>query len=209
MNKLLRKISLKSRKKKYEQFMEIMKPKKDSSILDVGFSESEYMEGANYLEKYYPYPEQITALGINKPVKFLERYPKVKTIVYDGRVFPFDDKSFDICWSNAVLEHVGNRKFQLQFIQEIERCSKSAFITTPNRFFPYETHTHVILLHYLPKRWFDSILVKLHKEWHTGECLNLLSLRDIKKLMREAGIEKYQILRNRFLFFTLNFTICW
>jgi hypothetical protein len=80
MNKLLLKISLKSRKKKYEQFMEIMKPKKDSSILDVGFSESEYMEGANYLEKYYPYPEQITALGINKPVKFLERYPKVKQL---------------------------------------------------------------------------------------------------------------------------------
>ena len=94
-------------------------------LLDVGFSEEEYGSSDNFIEKHYPYPEMLTALSVDIPAKFKRRYPKVTVVHYDGRVFPFEDKTFDVLWSNAVIEHVGARNKQLNFLREIKRVSKS------------------------------------------------------------------------------------
>jgi len=78
--------------------------------LDVGFSEEEFSGTDNFLERHYPYPEMITALGVDVPVTFRDRYPSVTAVHYKGGVFPFEDNQFDVAWSNAVLEHVGDRE---------------------------------------------------------------------------------------------------
>ena len=200
-------ISAYNRKRKWAIFLDQMKPNPDTKILDAGFSEKEYSATDNYLEKHYQFPENITALGINPPEESLERYPKVKILKYGGKRFPFENKSFDLCWSNAVIEHVGNRTKQVQFLKEIKRVSNKAFVTTPNRRFPIEIHTRTPLLHYLPKPWFESYLKKSGKKWATGKYMNLLSLRDVKRLLDKAGIEDYEIIKNRFGGFTLDFII--
>ena len=186
-------------------FLDIVKPNPETTVLDVGFSEYEYNESANLLEKEYPYPQSITALGIHKPKRFLERYPQVKAVKYDGKIFPFKDQSFDVCWSNAVLEHVGSRDKQLAFVKEIKRVAKLAFVTTPNRHFPVEVHTRTPLLHLLPKEIFDRYLSFVGKKWFTH--LNLLSLKDIKKILTDSGISHYRVVKNRLLFFVLDFVI--
>ncbi len=201
------KISTYNRRRKWDFFLTELKPTKESKILDVGFSENEWNEADNFIEKYYPYPENITVLGIETPQKFLERYPKVKAVKYDGKKFPFSDKEFDICWSNAVIEHVGDKERQLLFLKEIKRVAKTAFITTPNRYFPIEVHTRIPLLHYLPKKYFDKFLYLIGKERFAGDYMLLLSLKDIKKLLFRAGIKNYKIIKNRFFLFTLTFII--
>jgi len=173
----------------------------------VGFSEEEGSSSSNFIEKHYPYPEMLTALGINVPVKFSKRYPKVAAVHYDGGVFPFEDKAFDLCWSNAVIEHVGDRNKQIDFLREIKRVSKRAFITTPNRFFPIEAHTRIPVLHYLPKRIFDKWLALIGKGWATGEYMHLLSLHDLKTLLSSADISEYKIIKNRLAGFTLDFVV--
>ncbi|MDR2410330.1 MAG: hypothetical protein LBE13_19775 [Bacteroidales bacterium] len=45
------------------------------------------------MEKNYPYPSNITALGIEDYDLFKVRYPDVSVVRYDGRVFPFEDKT--------------------------------------------------------------------------------------------------------------------
>ncbi len=115
--------------------------------------------------------------------EFSKRYPKVNTVVYKGDKFPFKDKEFDICWCNAVLEHVGERSRQEKFLKEVRRVAKSSFVTTPNRYFPVELHTRIPLLHYLPKGIFDIILKRVGKKWATENYMYLLSLKDIKKLL--------------------------
>jgi SAM-dependent methyltransferase len=207
VEKFAHKISQYNRRRKWHYFTKLVDHKDHIKILDVGFSENEYAESDNYIEKYYPYPEKITALGIDKPIKFCERYPRVKTVIYDGGTFPLIDNIFDLCWSNAVLEHVGSRKQQLIFLQEIKRVSKSAFITTPNKHFPIEVHTRVPFIHFLPKRFFDKLLVLIGKEWATGNYMNLLSLQDLKNLLYAAGIKEYKIIKNKFIFFTIDFII--
>ena len=205
----MKKISELNRKRKWKLFLNLIKPDKDDTILDVGFNETEYSHVDNFLEKNYRYPEKITALGLKEAKEFAGRYPKVNTVKYDGRVFPFGDKSFDVCWSNAVLEHVGDREKQIFFIKEITRVSKSAYITTPNRFFPIEVHTRVPLLHYLPKKIFDKILPIFGKSWAAGNYMHLLSKKELEYILKEAGINSYRIIENKLFFFTLDFVIIW
>ena len=200
------KISAVNRRRKWKIFLETIKPTLKLRILDVGFTENEYSETDNFLEKNYPYPQNITALGIDTPKKFRERYPQVKAVKYDGNKFPFDDRTFDVCWSNAVLEHVGNRDKQTMFLKEIKRVAKVAFITTPNKYFPVEVHTRTPLLHFLSKKLFDKYLSLIGKTWAAGNYMNLLSYKDIRKLLKEAGINNYDIIKNRLLF-TLDFVV--
>lgn len=200
-------ISRKNRTRKYELFQKIFKPSEKESVLDVGFNNEEHSPVDNFLERNYPYPQNIIALGVNADNLFKQRYPLVKTIIYDGRKYPFSDKSFDIGWSNAVIEHVGDKKHQLLFLQELNRTCLRVYLTTPNRYFPIELHTRIPLIHWLPKKLFDSIINFTPKKWAAGDYMHLLSYKGIKKLLRDAGITNYTIHRNKLLGFTIDFSI--
>ncbi len=159
------------------------------------------------IEKHYPYPGMLTALGIDEAVQFRMRYPEVRTVTYDGINFPFEDGAFDVCWSNAVMEHVGNRDRQLHFLRECARVARRGFLTTPNRWFPVEVHTRTPLLHYLPKPVFEAYLRQTGKAWATGGFMRLLSRQDLHGLLRDAGIEHYRIHGNWLLVAPLDFVI--
>lgn len=204
---LAQKISKFNRERKYQKFLSIFNPNSATTILDVGFTDTEFNSTDNFLEKQYRYPENITALGINKPRNFCRRYPKIKVVIYNGKDFPFRNDEFDICWSNAVLEHVGDSEAQAYFLKEIKRVAKTTFITTPNKYFPIEIHTRTPILHFLPKRILDCYLTIIGKKWATKNYMNLLSLKGITNLLSHARIHKYRILKNKFLFFTLDFVI--
>jgi 2-polyprenyl-3-methyl-5-hydroxy-6-metoxy-1,4-benzoquinol methylase len=60
---------------------------------------------------------------------------------------PFDDGEFDLVYSNAVIEHVGQRDEQLQFVNEHGRVGVNWIFTTPNRLFPIESHTLTVVRH--------------------------------------------------------------
>jgi hypothetical protein len=200
-------ISVRNREKKWRIFLAHMQPQQTDHILDVGFSENEYAPGDNFLEKHYPFQQRIIALGMIQPSDFCRRYPQVSPVVYGGDKFPFKDGAFQIGWSNAVLEHVGSYEEQLLFLKEISRVCRSVFVSTPNRFFAFEVHTRIPLLHWLPKPLFDKILCCLGLSWASGNYMHLLSLRQLRKLIQHAGLENVMILKNRFLLFTLNFLV--
>lgn len=200
-------ISKNNRQRKYKLFIEKINPSEKDLILDIGFANLEYSPVDNYLEKNYPYPSNITALGVVEADIFKKNYPLVKVVIYDGSKFPFDDNSFDIAWSNAVIEHVGNEEKQVFFLKELARTCKKFYITTPNRLFPFELHTRLPFLHWLPKKIFDKILVSTSKKWAAGDYMHLLTYRKIKTLLRKAGINDYEIHRNRLFGFTIDFSI--
>ncbi len=202
-------ISAWNRRRKWNLFLQKLQPTATTSILDVGFNAVEYSATDNFLEKNYLYPERITALGINDPADFKKRYPKVSVVEYPGGQFPFPTQSFDIVWSNAVIEHVGDREKQLGFLKELRRVGKHGFITTPNRHFPVEVHTRTPLLHWLPKQWFHDYLKLVGKSWATGDYMQLLSEKELRQLLVDAGMYEYQLIRNRCCGFTLDFAIIW
>jgi SAM-dependent methyltransferase len=146
--------SRRSRERKLQLFMELLAPGPDTTVVDVGVTDSG-VEGAygtdNFLEASYPWPERITAVGVTSLEHFAAAFPRVRTVVADGRSLPFADGEFDVGFSNAVVEHVGGHAQQVAFVHELCRVAKRVFVTTPNRWFPVEVHTLLPVAHWLPR----------------------------------------------------------
>ena len=141
-----------SREAKWELYRQAFPPQEGERILDVGVSQTDDLPGENYFLRRYPYPGQVTAVGVQNLESLHERYPEVNFVQADGRYLPFEDAEFDVVHSNAVIEHVGPRDEQERFVAELVRVSSAGFVTTPNRWFPIEAHTHLPLFHWLPRR---------------------------------------------------------
>jgi len=199
-----------NRRRKWNYFSKHFNIQENTRILDVGYTDIEYSSSDNFLEKQYPYSKNITALGIEEPTQFKKNYPDVNVVVYDGKAFPFKNKIFDIVWSNAVIEHVGNKEKQLYFLQEMLRVGNKIYMTTPNKYFPIEVHTRIPFLHiFLPKKLFDSFLQLIGKSWACGDYMHLLSVGDIKRMCKKLSISKstYHIHKNRIAGLVVDFVI--
>ena len=152
-------VSLRSRRRKLRLFLEEMRPTDATTVVDVGADEVGFGGAGgqggcathNFFEELYVWPERITAVGLHDGVGFRERYPQVAYVQGDGCALPFSDGEFDLYFSNAVIEHVGDRDRQQAFVQEALRVAGRVFLTTPNRWFPLEVHTRLPLVHWLPQ----------------------------------------------------------
>ena len=60
------------------------------------------------------------------------------------------DKSFDLVFSNSVIEHLYTKENQQLMANEVQRVGKSYFIQTPNKYFPIEPHWVFPLFQFLP-----------------------------------------------------------
>ncbi len=178
-------VSLRSRRKKLRLLLEELRPTAETTILDVGADELGFGEGdgcgtLNFLEEMYPWPERITALGLHEGTGFRARYPAIRYVQGDACALPFEDGEFDIVFSNAVVEHVGDRSRQRALVSEAIRVGRQVFVTTPNRWFPVEVHTRLPLVHWLPDSLAHPVYRALRKEFATEN--HLLSRRALASL---------------------------
>ena len=149
---------LKNRKKMYKIFQDYIPVNEETKILDIGTTPS-LEEHENYLVHQYKWKKNLTCLS-NQDCEILQsKYSELTLLRGDGRKVNLADESFDIVYSNATIEHVGNSVNQINFIKECVRLSRSKiFISTPNRYFPMDFHTKIPLIHMLPKNIHRRIL---------------------------------------------------
>jgi hypothetical protein len=170
-------VSARSRRRKLDLFLATMRPTAETSVIDVGVSDGGYgadaLGTANFFEALYPWPERITAVSTQHLTVFQQAFPKVTAVRADGRALPFPTDSFDIGFSNAVVEHLPDLQSQRAFVSELCRVSRQVFLTTPNRRFPVDTHTLVPLAHWLSDERRDAVYRRLGREEGLG--LRLLS----------------------------------
>jgi len=177
-------IAAKARVKMYEDFIAALDVGNGDTILDVGVTSDEVYEGSNYLEAQHPNKNMITATGIDNGSHLEQLYPGVRYIRDNGLSMQFPDRSFDFVHSSAVIEHVGNRTNQAKLIAECARVARKGFyITTPNRWFPIEVHTKLVLVHWLPAPRSRTIMRWLGMSDFANEAnLNLMTRRDLLRL---------------------------
>jgi Methyltransferase domain len=133
-------------------------------------------------------------------------------VLGDGTSLPFADQSFDLVFSNSVIEHVGSRTEQARFAAEIARVGKQYWVQTPNRYFPIEHHLWTPFVHWLPRPWQASILQRFsiwnlatnfspeQREFyirHYLDSIRLLAASDLRGLFPGATV-----VRERFLGWT-------
>ena len=201
------KVLFQKRKEIFNCFMGQFLPTSLDKVLDIGVSDEEHTS-SNLFEKYYPYTENITAVGVDNFQHLEDIYPGLKFVQADGRHLPFADNSFDYVYSHAVIEHTGSRRLQTQFLAEARRVArKGIFITTPNRLHPIEFHTAIPLIHYLPHNWYRKIYQLLGKTFYSNEeNLNLLTGKELTYLGKKAsqGQDDITLEHTKFLFFNAN-----
>lgn len=125
---------------------------------------------------------------------------------------PVDLKSYDLIFSNSVIEHVGSKEKREQMASVVTSAGKPYFVQTPNYWFPFEPHFLFPFFQFLP-RFFRIFLVKnfnmgwFHKTGDKGKAeeivdsIYLLSFREIRSLFPGAVIQNEKI-----LFFNKSFT---
>jgi len=202
--------SQQNRKKKLQLFFATMHPESGDTILDVGVNTIEYSASDNYLEKQYPYPEQITAVGLDNSKEFSLHYPRVRIIQANGTNLPFKNNQFRIGYSNAVLEHVGDKDKQVAFIKELHRVSQKGYLAIPYKYFPVEIHTRIPLLHLLlPKHWFDRVASMVGKHWAARDYMRFIGEQEFRLLLKEAGVNTFVIHKQRLFGFTVTLVATW
>jgi hypothetical protein len=202
----LGRLARKARNDIYDVFLRELRPDETTAILDVGVSIVEDdPDFSNILERRHPFPRNITMLGIHEG-GFLERqYPGTKYVRYDpAGPLPFADGQFDLCYCNAVIEHVGREEDRRRLVRELLRVGRRVFLTTPNRWYPLDFHKMIPLLHWLPQDWYRAILRMTGDTFYSQKAnLDLLSRRSLERVLRETGVP-FRIVPYRFLGFVSN-----
>jgi hypothetical protein len=193
--RLLRRLSHKSRTKKFELLLSLFRPRPEDRVLDIGASGEVFLRYT--LEDIFPYPERIVAGGyeLREVLSARQYYPRPRYSLFDGCALPFPDRSFDLVFSNAVIEHILGEGRQAQFAREIMRVGKSWFVTTPNFWHPFETHYHLPFIHFLPRvvqREYNR-LCGTHIARGTVQELALLSASQLRALFPTSRIAKVRV----------------
>lgn len=112
----------------------------------------------------------------------------------------YESKSFDIVFSNSVIEHLFEYSYQESMANEILRLGKSFFVQTPNKYFLIEPHFLFPLFQFFPRsvKLFLLTKTKLVKgrkydqKWSESkvEEIKLLSKRQLKVLFNASDIYK-------------------
>jgi len=188
-------LATKARRKRFAFFQELIGSlERPISILDIGGTEQfwETMEfgGESGVE--------ISILNIKAPET---RNPNFHGVSGDARdLSQFEDKSFDVIFSNSVIEHVGGYDDQVQMANEIMRVGKRYFVQTPNKYFPIEPHFLLPYFQFYPV-WFRIALMRRFAlgyakapmpDYDEAKAnvtrIRLLSQREVRKLFPGAKI---------------------
>lgn len=131
-----------------------------------------------------------------------------RIVLYDGRVVPFHDSSFDVCYSNSVIEHVGDSNAVAFFASELRRLAPRYYVQTPNKYFFVEPHFMCVFIHWLPM----DLQRRLIRRFSIWGLVNKPDRQTIDKFLREIRLltvgemrllfPDAEIVRERFCGFT-------
>jgi hypothetical protein len=167
------------------RFLRIMRPLSGARVLDVGGLPS--LNGAPGFWKDYTKTFKVTLL--NLPGSFekfsaseLEGYELIEADACNCRLI----QSYDIIFSNALIEHVGNFHRQKLLAAFIRRAGHNHWVQTPSPFFPLEPHCDVPFWWFIPLAQRKRIISAWYRGKHPFLARQMLSTRPLwTKQLRE------------------------
>jgi hypothetical protein len=77
----------------------------------------------------------------------------------------YTNASFDVAYSNSVIEHLFDFENQAKMAKEVQRIAKAYWVQTPNFWFPIEPHFHVPGWQWLPREIRVALLMRYRCGW--------------------------------------------
>ena len=141
-------LSRRFRRRRMRRFLREFRVTSETSVLDIGGTP----------DCWELIDERPRLVLLNTPRAKDDLSGAASWVAGDGRALPFRDASFDIVFSNSVIEHVGDAASQRRFAKEVARVGRGWWVQTPNRWFPVEQHLLTPFVHWLPKAWQRAIV---------------------------------------------------
>lgn len=181
-------------------FIEHIKPCDSDKILDIGGVPNTWTSQPQTVR-------QIDCLNIYSPKWNPKEFPdhRIRNITGDGCSLEFEDDSYEILFSNSVIEHVGDWDKQQSFAHEARRVGKKLWIQTPAFECPIEPHYLAPFVHWLPRaarerilRWFTpwGLIQKPSKEYinRVVDETQLLTVKQFRQLFPDCKIHTERML---------------
>ncbi len=156
-NRTERSLATQFRRRRFAFFQSLLsRLERPVRILDVGGTEAYWKAMGSTDDQVF-----ITLLNLRRDNVTRAR---VTSMAGDARSIEADDNSFDIVFSNSVIEHVGSFQDQLRMAREVCRVGRRYFIQSPNKYFPLEPHFLFPFFQFLPL----GIRVRLLQNFNMG-----------------------------------------
>lgn len=204
IQKIFKSVSPIFRGKRFKIFLDKLQPSTTDSVLDVG----------GFPQHWTPYATDLAVVDIlNIHEIDHQNTSKIRTIIGDGTALEFADESYDIVFSNSVIEHLSNWENQQKFAEEMQRVGKKIWIQTPAREFFLEPHFLTPFIHWVPPKlrtkmlryftvWGWMVRPTPEEAKAAVEEIRLLGYKEMKTLFPDC-----KIYRERFLgLFTKSYT---
>ena len=182
-----------TRGRRFRKFLHEMNLKSGEHLIDLGGT-------ARY---WHEFPIDLNVIVLNLPCSLeLDSCPSenIRPVAGDATdLSEFQSNSFDVAFSNSVIEHVGNEDKRRRFAAEVRRVGTRYWVQTPSIWFPIEAHTG------MPFWWFYPLWLRerIKKRWRTKlpawtemvDGTTVLTLDELHALFPDA-----KIWTERFLF---------
>jgi ubiquinone/menaquinone biosynthesis C-methylase UbiE len=178
----------KMRKNRHAIFVDLLRSiPPPVKILDVGGTESYW--------KAMQFPEsdryEIVVLNLEEQ-EITSRY--IKSVKGNATSMKeIGDLSFDVVFSNSVIEHVGDFAAQRSMASEVSRIGKRYFIQTPNYWFPMEPHFLLPGYQWLPRVIRIWLIRHFNLGWYT-KIEDMVQARDLVDHTRLLTKKEFQSL---------------
>jgi hypothetical protein len=194
-----RSLATRMRRRRFELFLSLLRTVRGRvEILDIGGTQQfwDLMLGDD------PADLRVTLLNIEHQQVSSSRFVSAAG---DARSLPqFPKRSFDVVFSNSVIEHVGGYNEQRRMAREIQRIGKRYFVQTPNKRFPLEPHFLFPWFQYLPVAVRAWLVHRIDVGWYRRipepaaaraevESIQLLTRRRFSALFPGARIHEEKI----------------
>jgi len=192
-------LAVEFRRKRFAFFLSLLsRLDRPIHILDVGGTESYWRTmGLDGGDQVF-----ITLLNLTENDVTL---PNLTSTSGDARKIDANDASFDVVFSNSVIEHVGDSEEQRQMAREVQRVGKRYFVQTPNKYFPLEPHFLFPFFQFLPLKIRVWLLQNFKLGWFEKtpdevtareivESIRLLDKREFFSMFPTGAIYEEKIL---------------
>ena len=185
----LRPYQVHARRRRSQWFTTAMGVKPGMKIIDLG--------GSPMIWRFVDQPLDITLLNVkhetNGPPE-LDRIQQHKFLFVTGDAcdVSLPSNSFDIAFSNSVIEHVGDKTRRSAFAKQVRRLAPKYWVQTPAKYFPIEAHTGMPFWWYYPEHLRQALIKKWRQElplWtEMVEGTTLVERAELQDIFPEAVI---------------------
>ena len=174
------------RRKRFKHFFELMQITLSARILDVGGLPYDWVE--------LGYKGSVICVALSPLHEGQWGDGNIIYLRQEATALPYPDESFDVAYSNSLLEHVG-RDNQPKVAAEIKRVARRYWVQTPYRYFPVEPHYYGLFYHQMPRAlrrliaaYWTPLIEKRNCYLSEVDTIYLLDTQELQALFSEAEV---------------------